>query len=250
LRGRSRIDFPIRNPEEVLEIGLSGGSWAWVTASHTALKRLTVIEINPGYLDLVGNYVEHKSILSNPKIRYVIDDGRRWLKRHPEARFDFILMNTTFHWRSNITNLLSREFLEICRNRLKEGGVFYFNTTGSEDSILTVARVFKHVTTYGNFVAGSDRPFAMTREERRRNLLRFQMDDRIIRERPDGAMLNALEDLAAVDLHDQAEEIRARADLQAITEDTMLPEFKRTSGRYGRWYRWYEPSRGWKNFTW
>jgi hypothetical protein len=56
------------NPEDVLEIGLSSGSWTWAMASHEGLKKLTVVEINPGYRDVIKNYNEHASIFNNPKI--------------------------------------------------------------------------------------------------------------------------------------------------------------------------------------
>jgi spermidine synthase len=236
------------NPEEILEIGLSSGSWTWVMAAHAGVKKITVVEINPGYLELIKKYPNHKTILSNPKISYYFDDGRRWLKRHPEARFDMILMNTTFHWRSNITNLLSREFLEMCRDHLKEGGVVYYNTTLSQDSVFTVARVFKFVTTYRNFVAASDHPFAMALEERRQSLLKFQVDGRSILDSRDAALRTVLEEMAASDLRDKAEEIRRRADLQMITDDNMLTEFKTMQSKMADLYRWYDPRKAWNNF--
>ncbi len=195
-------------PEEVLEIGLSSGSWTWAVAAHAGVKKLTIVEINPGYVELIKNYPDHRTILSDPKIHYYFDDGRRWLKRHPDAKFDFILMNTTQHWRSNITNLLSREFLEMIRGHLKAGGVFYFNATGSDDVAFTAASVFKYVATYNSFVAASDRPFAMSAEERRQNLLKFHIDARIILDDGDPAMQSVLEDMVASDLRDRAEEFR------------------------------------------
>jgi spermidine synthase len=36
------------NSEEMLEIGLSSGSWTWVVAAHTGVKKITIVEINPG----------------------------------------------------------------------------------------------------------------------------------------------------------------------------------------------------------
>jgi spermidine synthase len=236
------------NPEEILEIGLSSGSWTWVMAAHAGVKKITVVEINPGYLELIKKYPDHKTILSNPKISYYFDDGRRWLKRHPEARFDVILMNTTFHWRSNITDLLSREFLEMCRDHLKEGGIMYYNATQSQDSVFTAARVFKFVTTYRNFVAASDSPSAMALEERRQNLLKFQVNGRIILDSRDAALRAVLEEMAASDLRDKAEEIRRRADLQVITDDNMLTEFKTMQSKIADLYRWYDPHKAWNNF--
>lgn len=105
------------SPRRVLLIGLSSGSWAQIVANLPGVESMTVIEINPGYMDLIAKYEPVRSLLTNPKVRIVVDDGRRWLHRH-EERFDFIVMNTSYHWRAHMTNLLSREFLELARAHL------------------------------------------------------------------------------------------------------------------------------------
>ena len=237
------------NPQEVLQIGAGSGSHTWVIAAYPGVKKLTTVEINPGHLELIQKYPDHRSILSNPKISYYFDDGRRWLRRHPSAKFDFIFMNTTFHWRSNATNLLSREFLELCRDHLKEGGVFYYNFNTAEDSLFTAASVFKYVTTYGGYVAASDRPFDMRAEEKRRNLLKFRDGRRVILDGGDPAVHNLLEEMVGSDLRDKSEQIRRRADLRVITEDNMLTEFKNAKHPIADLYRWYDPHASWKNFT-
>jgi spermidine synthase len=236
------------NPEEVLEIGLSSGSWTWVMAAHRGVKKITIVEINPGYPELIKHYPDHQTILSHPQISYHFDDGRRWLRRHPAARFDVILMNTTFHWRGNATNLLSREFLQVCRDHLKEGGIIYYNTTGSDDVIFTAASVFKYIMTYQNFVAASDRPFTMSMEARLQNLLKFQVNGHAILDSADANTESVLREMAASDLSDRAEQIRRRSDLQVITEDNMLTEYKKMQSRIAYLYRWYDRRTSWKNF--
>ncbi|HEY1859694.1 MAG TPA: methyltransferase domain-containing protein, partial [Gemmataceae bacterium] len=144
-----------REPRDILEIGLSSGSWARVMADHEAVQKMTIVEINAAYPDVVHHYPEIATVLSDPKVTLVFDDGRRWLNRHPDERFDFILMNTTYHWRSMLTNLVSADFLHLCKAHLKPGGVIYYNTTEAEDVAYTTARTFKHVVRYKNFVAGS-----------------------------------------------------------------------------------------------
>ncbi|HWZ33507.1 MAG TPA: fused MFS/spermidine synthase [Bryobacteraceae bacterium] len=99
------------SPKEVLMIGLSSGSWAQIIANHENLEKLTIIEINPGYLNIIPQHDQVASVLRNPKVTVVIDDGRRWLTRNPDRKFDMIVMNTTYHWRANVSNLLSVEFL-------------------------------------------------------------------------------------------------------------------------------------------
>jgi len=148
-------------PKDVLMIGLSSGSWAAVVANHPGVERLTIVEINPGYLQLLPRYPAVSGLLSNPKVRIEIDDGRRWMVRNQDRRFDAIVSNTTFHWRSNGSNLLSVEFLNLVKSRLKEGGLFYYNTTGSLRVQATGAAAFPYALRIMGFLALSTSPVRM-----------------------------------------------------------------------------------------
>ena len=108
-------------PRHVLMIGLSSGSWAQVIANLPGVESLDIVEINPGYEQIIAKHPTVASLLSNPKVHIFTDDGRRWLLRHPEARFDFIVQNTTWNWRAHITDLESVDYLEIVRRHLSAG---------------------------------------------------------------------------------------------------------------------------------
>lgn len=133
------------NPEEVLVIGLSGGSWAQITAANPAVKRVVCVEINHSYVDVIASHDAVSSLLKNPKVEIVIDDGRRWLERNPERKFDAILMNTTQHYREYASNLLSREYLQLAARHLKPGGIFQYNATDSLRAHRTALDVFPSV---------------------------------------------------------------------------------------------------------
>jgi len=105
-------------------IGLSSGSWAQVIANNPEVASLTVVEINPGYLRLVQDTPAVASVLRNPKVTVITDDGRRWLRLNPGRRFDAIVSNTTFYFRANASNLLSVEFLGLIKDHLKHNGIF------------------------------------------------------------------------------------------------------------------------------
>ncbi len=105
-------------PRQVLMIGLAGGAWAQVVVNHPSVEKLTIVEINPGYREMIARHPEVASLLSNPKVEIIIDDGRRWLRRNPDRRFDLIVSNTTQHWRAHATNLLSVEYLQIIKQHL------------------------------------------------------------------------------------------------------------------------------------
>jgi spermidine synthase len=229
-----------RNPQEVLEIGLASGSWSRVVAAYQPVQKHSIVEINPGYLALMDRYRPQRDLLSDRKVTIHIDDGRRWLNRNPEAKFDLIVQNTTWHWRSQITNLLSEEYLELCKRHLKDGGVMYYNATGSEDVAYTAAKVFRHVVRYKNFVAGSERPFALTAAEIRGNLMKFRFGEKATFASEEPAIRRIVEELCSSDLSDKAEELRRRRGLWKITDDNMATEYKRRA--------WYAPQRSWGAF--
>jgi len=163
-------------PRKILEIGLSSGSWAQVLTNHPSLESLHSVEINPGYVELIREYPSVASVLENPKFSLSIDDGRRWLRLHPETRYDAIIMNTTYHWRAHSSNLLSREFLSVVKGHLAPGGVLMYNSTSSNEVLRTAASVFPHVARFFNFVVASNDPLQPDRELWREALLTWQID--------------------------------------------------------------------------
>ncbi|HEV3029726.1 MAG TPA: spermidine synthase, partial [Planctomycetota bacterium] len=122
-------------------------------------------------------------LLRNPKVSLEIDDGRRWLVRNKERRFDAIVANATFHWRSNATNLLSREFLELARSRLHPGGIYYYNTTESPRVLLTGCRAFPHALKIGGFLAVSDAPLSLDPERLRGRLFDYPWEGNTVFDR-------------------------------------------------------------------
>lgn len=163
-------------PARVLMIGLASGSWAQVMAYHPHLEHMTVVEISPGYLELIRQHEEVAGLPHNPKVEIVIDDGRRWLNRNPDERFDAIVMNTTWHWRAHITNLLSVEFLQLMRKHLKPGGVALYNTTDSPEVQRTACTVFPHVVRVINSVVVSDSPLLPDRARWEQVLLDYRIE--------------------------------------------------------------------------
>jgi len=115
-------------------------------------------------------------LLENPKFSVAIDDGRRWLRRHPDRKFDAIVMNTTWNWRAHTTNLLSIEFMQIAHAHLSPGGIFYFNTTDSNDVKKTALSVFPFGLRVYNVLAVSDLPLTFGATKWQTLLLQYSID--------------------------------------------------------------------------
>lgn len=216
-------------PRDMLVVGLSGGAWTQVVLHLPDVEHVTVVEINPGYAEVVARHPEVAGILRNPKATLVVDDGRRWLQRNPDRRFDFILMNTTLHWRAHATNILSAEFMDIARRHLNAGGVFYFNTTDSLDVQLTAAHVFPHVLRIANFIAASDSAFNFDRERWRRILETTQIEGKPALDRTTASGRKVFDELLGYnDIAPRWAIIEHYTKLAAdVTDDNMLVEWRK-----------------------
>lgn len=162
--------------ENVLVIGVASGSWTQILVNHPQVKKVTAIELSHGYLDLIRARPEVSSLLSNPKLELVIDDGRRWLRQHPDARFDAIVMNTTHHWREFASALLSREFLTEVKAHLTPEGIAFWNCTESPRAARTGMEVFPHTMMVMNHCLASNTPLEPNRERWQKILAAYHID--------------------------------------------------------------------------
>lgn len=216
-------------PKRVLVIGLSSGAWTRIIGSIPGVEKIDVVEINPGYVEMIRRYPHLSPLLDDPRLSLHIDDGRRWLRRSHE-KFDLIVMNTTFHWRANITNLLSAEMMALVRDSLAPGGIFAFNTTNSFDAFYTAAEAFPHAYLFRNFVYAAKHDFREQLPHLTERLRQFELDGQLVfPDIPENEL--ALSKLASVKFIgiQQITDIYPRP-LQSITDQNMITEFK-----YGRW---------------
>jgi spermidine synthase len=217
------------SPRNVLMIGFSSGSWAQVIANNPEVASLTIIEINPGYLSLVENTQAVASVLRNPKVTIIIDDGRRWLRSNPGRHFDAVVSNTTFYFRANVSNLLSVEFLDLVKAHLTPDGILFYNTTGSARVQRTACLAFPHGARFTNHMVLSLSPIAWDFDRWRRILEAYRIDGQPVidtRRIEDHQMLERLmtiaDDLSPSETPGHVKSIERCTDILARTTDISL----------------------------
>ena len=217
------------DPKEILVIGCGSGSWVQVLANHPRVERVTVVEINPAYIELMAEEPAVMSALDNPKVEVIIDDGRRFLNR-TDRKFDLIVQNTVVFWRSHATNLLSKEYMELTRSRLNTGGYVYLNCTSSTSAQRTCAATFDHALRFQNMVIAGDSPILINLENWFVDLLDWKIDgEHVIDPERDESDLHRL--LFQTEWRSEpAWESRARilqrtARAPIITDDNMVTEW-------------------------
>ena len=221
-------------PRRVLVIGLSGGAWAKVLMGLPSVEHFDFVEINPGYAELIhATSKPPPDLLRDPRVSLRFDDGRRWLKRHPDTRYDLIVMNTTFHWRAYASLLLSHDFLDLVRQHLTDDGIVAYNSTGSTDAFKTASVVFPHVYRFRNFVYASNRDLApqLPMVPSRLTALSWGGLRLLDQSRAEVADRVKLLTTNTIRFDEQAESRRVGRPLKVITEQNMLTEY-----RYGAYY--------------
>ncbi|MFT5110072.1 MAG: spermidine synthase, partial [Pseudoalteromonas tetraodonis] len=164
-------------PKEVLVIGLSGGTWTQILAHNPHIEKITAIEINAAYSErVIPRYDAVKGLLDNPKVEIIIDDGRRWLRNHPDRKFDAVIANATYHWREHASSLLSTEFMEQINDHLNPGGIYLFNATGSDRAAKTALGVFDDCALLLNNILASNAPLKFDKDRWRDTLAAYNYE--------------------------------------------------------------------------
>jgi spermidine synthase len=146
----------------VLVVGLGAGITAGAVSLDPAVERVVVAELEPLVPTVAAGFFETPNyyVVANDKVDIRIDDGRHLLATTSE-RFDAITSDPLDPWVKGAAALYTREFWQLCKDRLNEGGVVtvfvqLYETT--EDAVrselATFLDVFPNAVVFANTVEG------------------------------------------------------------------------------------------------
>ncbi len=183
---------------------------------HPAVKEIEIVELEPSIIEASHAFDEmnHRP-LEDARVYLVIADGRNHLLFTPPETWDVIISQPSNPWLSGVSNLFTREFFEMGRDRLTEDGVWsqwvQLYGMGQDDlrSLLATFRsVFPHVALFSTIedadivLIGSKKPLEFGIEDARR-ILEGPVGEQLVDlgvEGPYDLLLHYLMDEAAVDV--------------------------------------------------
>jgi spermidine synthase len=150
-------------PRSVLVIGLGAGITAGAVSLDPAVERVVVAELEPLVAAVAAEFfgLHNYDVVASDKVEIRIDDGRHLLATTDE-RFDAITSDPLDPWVKGAAALYTREFWQLCKQRLNDGGVvtvfvqLYETTEDAVRSELeTFVDVFPNAAVFANTVEGT-----------------------------------------------------------------------------------------------
>lgn len=115
-------------PRRIAIIGLGSGNTAWAALGRADVERVVVYEIAPPQkpaleaLRARGEFPALDDLLRDPRLELRMGDGRHGLATRDET-FDAIEIDALYPFVAWSGNIYSREFFELCRDRLAPRGM-------------------------------------------------------------------------------------------------------------------------------
>lgn len=135
------------DPKRILVVGLGGGTLPLALADLLPNSKITVVEIDAAVVKVAEQYFGFKE---NAQINVVTQDARVFGKRArlKKLKFDLIMLDA-YNGDYIPEHLLTREYLQECKDLLSEKGVLAANTFSISElyhyESVTYSSVFKHL---------------------------------------------------------------------------------------------------------
>ena len=113
----------IGSPRSVLVICFGVGNTLHAASLHPTIRRLDTVDLSGHILNKASFFRDsNRDILDDPRVSVFINDGRLHLQMMPPAQYDLITLEPPPIAFAGVASLYSREFYELARSRLKNGG--------------------------------------------------------------------------------------------------------------------------------
>jgi spermidine synthase len=142
----------------VLIVGCGAGVTSGSFVLHPSVERIVICDIEPLIPKIVADYFRHENhdVIRDPRVEIVYDDARHYIATTKE-KFDLITSDPIHPWVKGSAVLYSREYFELCRQRLNPGGLvtqwvplYEANRSVVQSEIATFFSVFPHGTIWAN----------------------------------------------------------------------------------------------------
>ena len=144
----------------MLVIGFGGGYTTLFFNAISSVDQIVVVELLGDIAPfLSANQESARVTVADPRLTYIVDDGRRYLNAYPDEKFDLIAIDPLREHFAGHNNLYSEQAMQLYLDHLTPGGVLC--AWMREDRIIpnTIVHVFPYADQFSNeLVIASNAP--------------------------------------------------------------------------------------------
>ncbi len=157
---RAMVCAGASRPKRILVIGFGGGYITMFFKSIPDVEEIVIVELFEDLsLFLNDNQQSARETLEDPRITYIVDDGRRYLNAFPDEKFDLISIDPLREHTAGHNNLYSKQALELYQNHLTKSGILCAWMLERHIIPHTFAEVFPYVDQFANeYMIASNSP--------------------------------------------------------------------------------------------
>jgi predicted membrane-bound spermidine synthase/tetratricopeptide (TPR) repeat protein len=172
----------VDQPDDVLVVCFGTGQTTGAAALHPTVKTVDSLELSASVIRAGTVFADQNhDALNNPKVRFVIQDGRNHLLT-TRKKYDVITAEPPPPRTAFTVNLYTKEYYEMAKNRLRSGGIVAqwipLHSQGSREVAMhfrTFISVFPHAIAWMSvaneiLVIGSNKPIELDIQRLRQRL--------------------------------------------------------------------------------
>lgn len=150
-------------PRSVLIVGCGAGVTSGSFVVHPDVERIVICELEPLIPEIVAPYFakENHGVANDKRVEIVYDDARHYLLTTRE-KFDIITSDPIHPWVKGAASLYTREYIQMCKERLQPGGIvtqwvplYESSTAAVKSELATFFEVFPDSTIWSNDQQGN-----------------------------------------------------------------------------------------------
>ena len=139
-------------PVDVGIVGWGSGVTAYATTFFPEVKRIDVAEIERGVVEASHLFNEvNGGVHRDRRVNLYYDDARSYFLT-TKREYDLIISQPSNPWMAGVSNLFSRDFYQLAKGRMKQGGVlaqwlqlYYLDSRSVALVLRTILDSFEHV---------------------------------------------------------------------------------------------------------
>ncbi len=142
-------------------IGLGSGVTVGAVTRHESPTQIDVVEIEPAVVEASHFFDEwNNQPLEDSRVKLYLNDARNQLFLSEDGTYDLVISEPSNPWISGVSNLFTKEFFELGKSKLSEGGMWaqwlHLYGMSAEDLgclLATYSNSFKYVMLFGGDAA-------------------------------------------------------------------------------------------------